>query len=624
VEAGDTPVAEQPLAGTWRIELEPTLDNRWGDFALPAGGDPLPVERWRFRHRAEEETTGSDSWADPDLDDSGWEEIHATFGPRGLWTGPALPDTLPPPAAGAADWYAGAEWQEAEYSLSRGIRKDALHRTTLGPKGHVPEEFLDFGRVPAGHAVQFRTVISADTSLAAHLALGAPASKRVWLNGDELPIASGGYLALVPITLREGANILEFRLLAEEDVWLRAHYAFVRDPDRYARPEWIAPADESAKDSLVTFRKELVLPFVPARALVQVGANAPCRLRVNGAEVGVQGGFDPYFERHVARLQPYDVTAHVHQGPNEVELELSDLGRPVALLVDARFESGPEGETLTLSSGTGWEVRRDGQPRELRLLRPQHGEGDPSHAHLWRRPHPLPGASWIEDDAADGTVIPLLPDGHAGRTRVEWVRFLVAPGAATMHLQTYGAVTVYVDGEPVAPRDVKHGDGGYADLTLDLPDPASLRRVCALRVETVPGREGGGIFAGPVRYETVEGAMRAGDWEAQGLAGYSGGVRYKQTLDWTPDPSARRVLLDLGRVRGTAEIFLNGESRGVRVLSPYVYDVGDHLRPGANVLEVRVYNTLGPYLDAVSPTRMVFPGQTESGLMGPVRLLQLR
>jgi hypothetical protein len=38
-------------------------------------------------------------------------------------------------------------------------------------------------------------------------------------------------------------------------------------------------------------------------------------------------------------------------------------------------------------------------------------------------------------------------------------------------------------------------------------------------------------------------------------------------------------------------------------------------------LEVLVLNTLGPHLDAVSPTPYVFRGQRASGLLGPVRLL---
>ena len=85
---------------------------------------------------------------------------------------------------------------------------------------------------------------------------------------------------------------------------------------------------------------------------------------------------------------------------------------------------------------------------------------------------------------------------------------------------------------------------------------------------------------------------------------------------------APRTLLDLGRVRGTAEVHVNEELIGVRIWSPYVFDLTDHLRPGENELHVTVYNTLGPYMEAVSPTSFVFPGQTVSGLFGPVTLTE--
>src|SRR5260370_20075001 len=117
--------------------------------------------------------------------------------------------------------------------------------------------------------------------------------------------------------------------------------------------------------------------------------------------------------------------------------------------------------------------------------------------------------------------------------------------------------------------------------------------------------------------------MKGGSWEEQGLVGYSGGVRYSQSLVCgEPARSAGRTWLDLGRVRGTAEVHVNGEIIGVRIWSPYVFDLTDHLHPGENELHVKVYNTLGPYTEAVSPTSFVFPGQTVSGLFGPVTLTE--
>jgi len=41
---------------------------------------------------------------------------------------------------------------------------------------------------------------------------------------------------------------------------------------------------------------------------------------------------------------------------------------------------------------------------------------------------------------------------------------------------------------------------------------------------------------------------------------------------------------------------------------------------GPHTLSVEVFNTAAPYLDAVSPTHFVSPGQKTSGLFGPVVL----
>lgn len=66
---------------------------------------------------------------------------------------------------------------------------------------------------------------------------------------------------------------------------------------------------------------------------------------------------------------------------------------------------------------------------------------------------------------------------------------------------------------------------------------------------------------------------------------------------------------------------LNGQPVGVRILSPYRLDLTPFAAIGENRLEVLILNTLAPYLNAVSPTHYVRPGQAVSGLFGPVRLL---
>src|SRR5690606_24648102 len=111
---------------------------------------------------------------------------------------------------------------------------------------------------------------------------------------------------------------------------------------------------------------------------------------------------------------------------------------------------------------------------------------------------------------------------------------------------------------------------------------------------------------GPVRYECTQGAIALGDWAEQGLDAYSGAVRYAARFRLQAHKANGRLILDLGRVRGTAEASVNGAPVGVRVLAPYRFDLTGAVRPGVNELEVLVCNTLGPYLKAASPTPYVF------------------
>jgi len=241
---------------------------------------------------------------------------------------------------------------------------------------------------------------------------------------------------------------------------------------------------------------------------------------------------------------------------------------------------------------------------------------------VWRRPHPLPATSWLENAPTDGPVLSLVPDVREEHGRIEWLRFVVPPGAINMYLRFHGGATVYLDGVEQQPV-VYAGVTGVTIMEVNLSQPTALRRVCALRVETRPGYRAGGILDAPVRFEMATGVMKVGSWEEQGLVGYSGGVRYGQTLvRGEADRAAARTLLDLARVRRTAAVHVNEELIGVRIWSPYVFDLTDHLRPGENELHVTVYNTLGSYMEAVSPTSFVFPGQTVSGLFGPVTLTE--
>ena len=549
-EHTEPPAAQMPkrsvdLGSTWEMELAPTLDNAWGDFARPSG-EPVPVERWSLRHR---------------LKDKGrWNDVYATFGPHGSWT------------------TGDGRWRTAEYSDSRGIRKDPIHRDVLGPKGHVPEEFLDFGEIAAGETVTFRTRLTVPDD--GFLAIGAPAAKEAHVDGATLRLDDRGYLAIGADRLGAGDHEVELRLVPDEDVRLRAHLAVVTDPERYRRPEWMTVEGTGSAAFTTALR---------SAGTLQVASAAPCRILVDGAEVGRQGGFDPYEELDVPRVGRYQVAGG--------ELTLIVDG---AVLVDG-----------VAVSGTGWTATLDGAPIPVVPRRRQHG--DPAALHLHRRPHPLPGAAWLEDGPDTGTVLPVrlaVPDEGS---RVEWLRCEIPPGATRMTFEVNGQLlAVVVDDRPCS----FHGGPGTFEVTL--PKDRAGTRTAVLRVLTRPGHRAGAALAGPVRFDVGPGTIELGDWESAGLTGYSGGVRYRRRLDLPEAPAL--ATLDLGKVRGTAEVTVNGHRIGVRICAPYTFDVGTALRPGANEIEVLVYGTLAPYLDDVSPTHFVFPGQRASGLFGPVLL----
>ncbi|MCP9979062.1 hypothetical protein [Actinomadura madurae] len=56
----------------------------------------------------------------------------------------------------------------------------------LGPKGHVPEEFLDFGDAAAGRTVTLRTRVTVPGSGGFPL-IGFPAAKTLTADGTEIP-----------------------------------------------------------------------------------------------------------------------------------------------------------------------------------------------------------------------------------------------------------------------------------------------------------------------------------------------------------------------------------------------------------------------------------------------------
>ncbi|MGW2514682.1 glycosyl hydrolase [Streptomyces scopuliridis] len=611
VEGAARTTVEVPPDAEWDMTPVPTLDNTWGDFARPATGPAggAVVECRTFRRGR--------------AGDPARPRAHATFGPHALLLDGDDDGDGDGDGGGSGSGSYDDGGSPLEWSDTRGIHKDPIHRDVLGPKGHVPEEFVRIGPTAAGTVARVRTELLLDEAFDGQLAVGAAAAKTVRLGGVPVALDDGGHLAMGPVRLAPGSHLLELDLTPDQDIDLRAHVALVRDPGRYRRPEWILVPGGRA--SMAT---TLTVTDLPGRAIVQIAARGRCVLRVNDLVVGIQGGFDPYAAHSVPRVRRHDIASALRIGANELVVETDDGEDPAVLVDAALYDIHGRCVTTVHSDGT-WRAERAGEPVPVVVRREQ--VGDPAALYLRRRPHPLPGAAWLDPDADDGTVVPVGFAVPGARPGVEWFRCELPPGTRRLTVATYGATAVFIDGhEQTATASAGPGSGpgpdsggvpGAHTVTVDLSaDGASGTRTATLRVETRPGHQGGAALAGPVRCEVGPGRIRTGDWEARGLAEYSGGVRYSRVMTLPADAGTGQVTLDLGRVRGTAEVRVDGVAAGVRVCSPYVFDVTGLAGPGDRTVEITVFGTLAPYLDATSPTHFVFPGQRVTGLMGPVRL----
>lgn len=127
----------------------------------------------------------------------------------------------------------------------------------------------------------------------------------------------------------------------------------------------------------------------------------------------------------------------------------------------------------------------------------------------------------------------------------------------------------------------------------------------------------------------------------EGIKFFSGTATYRQTItavrEWFAADTG--VFLDLGRVGDLAEVSVNGRALGTLWKTPYRVDVSGALRPGENVLEIKVTNQWTNRLIGdrhTAPEKRVLgdasvqpPGWARfgpqaplaSGLMGPVVLV---
>ncbi len=548
----------------WTASLIPTLDNRWADFAVPAAEGPLPVRIWDLEHRVD--------------DSAEWQPVRATYGPWG------------------EQQRAGENsWRPLIYSDSAGLPPEV---GATEPHGIVAEEFIDLGPAIDGEMGRVRVTVRCAAAARGHLTIGSTAAKDVRWNGRPVLLTGGPYYGLAQVDARAGDNFLEIDVIAGTARRLRASWTLRSAPEPMPRPQWLCADPATSETASTTLTRRLTLPDAVDAAVLQLGTIGRASLTVNGAVVARHGEFDNYAHVRQPRVRRYDVREQLVIGDNTVSVELHE--KHAAAVIDAFLEV--DGDELCFVTDDRWSGEAAGESVAVRG--PAEVPHDPRWVQLRPRPHSLPRGHLLDRSPDDDTFLgtPIAP-GHVGH--VEWFRFQLPPGATALHLPVHGHVEVEVPGHSVT----------YAGETCELDSPAAAGLACVIRVTPTAPHSGGALWRGPVEIDCDgTAAMALGNWAGLGLVDYSGGVHYRTVVEGGVDG----VVLDLGAVRGTAEVRVNGHSAGVRIWSPYRFDIDGLCAGGRTEIEVEVYNTLAPHMAAVSPTPWVLPGQRVSGLLGPV------
>lgn len=107
---------------------------------------------------------------------------------------------------------------------------------------------------------------------------------------------------------------------------------------------------------------------------------------------------------------------------------------------------------------------------------------------------------------------------------------------------------------------------------------------------------------------------------------FAGDIVYTKNINIDSVPT----ILDLGLVHGVSELFVNGQSAGVKYFGRRIYDITPYIINGGNKIEVRVTTTLGNYMKSlpdenrvayvyVNNKRRMQDFQSQ-GMIGPVRI----
>lgn len=613
--AAEAPVAAAPSAAIpvevtldtgWTGHLVPTLDNLWGDLAMPVGRDLTRAQVWTV------------DWRERESESAQWSRAKATFGQRVLVRSPAPDASLPRPLsptevdgvlAGRAA-LGGEGWESHQFSLTRGLEHDFTG--TLGAKGMVATEFVTTPQPAEGEHSVVRAIVRTQLRGPAELTVASSAERRVWWNGTEIALPDR-YAASGPVVIDRDVNILEYRLgptrtakvaVMPDALPLGSFFTLSASGSMSARPEYMRYSGAAVRtDGSITFRASTGIVSGVRSAQLVVGAGRAASVLIDGTTVGRQELVEYYGSTAVAapKFFSHDVTGLLGDGDHTVELRL-ETGEPQDVaFVDLVMDT--DAGLLSLVSGEDWWCTTDGVDGRSVVAPEQWTRLEASFAA--ERPHPLAGAHWLRGAPALGATAEAFDVADTVEKSSQQFRLTIPAGSVEVTVPLLLSCTAEFNGVTVP----------IIDGRVVFPRPAPTTGYLALTTEPTAFHRGGAAWAGPAEITHRGGPIALGEWSDVGLGAWSGGVRYTREL---PDGVADHTVLDLGALRGSVEVRLAGAVVGEAFCAPFRFALPAYDREVT--LEITVFNTLGPFLAGSTPTSWVFPSQLSSGLFGPVVL----
>jgi len=263
------PPASLHVEGPWACRLEPTMNNRWGDFRYPASDTLIGTEARRFRYREEVRFAGTSlGWHRPSFDDRGWVEQTYSYGPY-FWTiGPFREDHVPrsmvdlarqglvDPGKAYGHPFRTRHWERYRFSRKFGAADKEAHSDWAGLRG-VSENFLILKKVEGGRDVVrcFFTHVHSSAERDYLFDFGGDGTfpRKAWINGKQVIPSAGDVATKTTVRLPKGWSSLLLKIVQPKGETVRAFAGFL-DPSE-------PPFDEPTVPRLRWFARPLPLTW---------------------------------------------------------------------------------------------------------------------------------------------------------------------------------------------------------------------------------------------------------------------------------------------------------------------------------------------------------------------------